>query len=369
MRVVTIAHHDPQPDRDRDLDRDRGALVILVAIMMVALLGIGALVIDIGALLVERRELQNGADAAALAVAQDCAGPGCVNATSTATLYARLNARDDRALVETLCGQAPGIASCPAGYVPPPGTNGASGWVRAVTRTETFDGGDQVRFVLAPIMNSLTGATVRSSAVAAWGPTGSAGTLPFTFSECEFQRMIPEGAEFPVGTVTVYSKAQGRANQAPLVPDCEPRSAPGGTVEGNFGWLSVSGTDCSVDLIVGDTIQARGDPGNDNLLNKAPCSEAMVQNQTVLLPLFNQAEGVGNNVVYTISGFAAFTVTAYRLSGSAWPTGFTCPPPPGTTGAGRNLRCFQGQFIRTVTGGGEFSDGSDFGARAVKMAG
>ena len=47
--------------------------------MLVALIGVGALVIDVGRLYVERRDLQNGADAAALAVAQDCAAGDCLD--------------------------------------------------------------------------------------------------------------------------------------------------------------------------------------------------------------------------------------------------------------------------------------------------
>ena len=42
----------------------------MIAILMVPLLGMGALVIDVAALVQERRELQNGADSAALAVAK-----------------------------------------------------------------------------------------------------------------------------------------------------------------------------------------------------------------------------------------------------------------------------------------------------------
>ena len=53
--------------------------------MLVVLIGVGALVIDSGALYAERRQLQNGADAAALAVAQDCADGHCGRATAART--------------------------------------------------------------------------------------------------------------------------------------------------------------------------------------------------------------------------------------------------------------------------------------------
>ena len=53
-------------------DDERGASAVLVAILLVPLLGFAAIALDVGALYVERGQLQNGADAAALAIAQDC---------------------------------------------------------------------------------------------------------------------------------------------------------------------------------------------------------------------------------------------------------------------------------------------------------
>jgi Flp pilus assembly protein TadG len=56
---------------------DHGAILVMVALMLTALLGVGAIVLDLGKLYVEKRELQNGADAAVLAVAQDSRRAGC----------------------------------------------------------------------------------------------------------------------------------------------------------------------------------------------------------------------------------------------------------------------------------------------------
>ena len=64
---------------------ERGAVLPMVAVLTVAMVGMAALVIDVGALLDERRQLQNGADAAALGVAQliasSCPDGPCVPAT------------------------------------------------------------------------------------------------------------------------------------------------------------------------------------------------------------------------------------------------------------------------------------------------
>ena len=50
---------------------ERGAVLVFVAVGLVMLLGFTAFTVDFGRIYSERRELQNGADAAALAVAQD----------------------------------------------------------------------------------------------------------------------------------------------------------------------------------------------------------------------------------------------------------------------------------------------------------
>jgi Flp pilus assembly protein TadG len=56
---------------------EQGAVAIIVAIMLVVLMGAVALAVDVGGLYLKRRELVNGADAAALSAARTCArGPG-----------------------------------------------------------------------------------------------------------------------------------------------------------------------------------------------------------------------------------------------------------------------------------------------------
>ena len=54
-------------------ENERGVIAPLAAILMVALLGFGALAVDVGAMYSEKAQLQNGADSAALAIAQTCA--------------------------------------------------------------------------------------------------------------------------------------------------------------------------------------------------------------------------------------------------------------------------------------------------------
>jgi len=60
-------------------ERDDGAVAIVVAIMLVVFLAAVALAVDVGGLYLRRRELVNGADAAALSAARTCARMGHSN--------------------------------------------------------------------------------------------------------------------------------------------------------------------------------------------------------------------------------------------------------------------------------------------------
>src|SRR6476620_4978697 len=56
----------------RGRDPERGATGVLVAVMMLVLIGAGALAVDVGQIYAERAQLQNAADAGAMAAAMQC---------------------------------------------------------------------------------------------------------------------------------------------------------------------------------------------------------------------------------------------------------------------------------------------------------
>jgi Flp pilus assembly protein TadG len=68
---------------------ERGQILAVVALALVALLGIAAFAIDVGYAYYAKRQLQSATDAAALAGAQDL--PNAVTAVATATSYAAAN--------------------------------------------------------------------------------------------------------------------------------------------------------------------------------------------------------------------------------------------------------------------------------------
>ena len=61
--------------RQRHDVRQRGAVAVLVALILVVLLGAAGIVLDLGRLFVAKTELQNAADACALAAARELATP------------------------------------------------------------------------------------------------------------------------------------------------------------------------------------------------------------------------------------------------------------------------------------------------------
>jgi Flp pilus assembly protein TadG len=344
---------------DRSPEGDDGVILVWVAMMLVALVGMGALVIDIGALYVERRELQNGADAAALAVAQDCAEGDCGSGGGAvqAQKYADLNANDGVSAVDpsTPCGVGPGLAACGTGA--PSGAAGASGWVRVDTSTMDLDGGNEVSFLLAPVISSLTGKTVTASAVAAWGPMGGGAVVPLVFSLCEWEAM---GGDLDAGTFPTDTQAITFHGTNASSVDC-PIGPSGLDLPGGFG--RVIAPDCEADLTAGEWADV--DTGA-NLA--ADCDVQSWQNAEVVIAIFDATNGkTGANGAYHIAGFVGFKVVGYRIVASRGGGGVqkfgSCTPDKPSD----QYLC--GQFKRVSKNGGDFGTGPDFGARIIKMVG
>ncbi len=149
---------------------ERGAIVAITALLIIALLGMLALVVDVGSLFYRRVVLQNAADAAALAGALSCEqGEGAPEAVIQAGIYAVQDA---------------GGASVAAGYP----TFNPSCDAPAGTITVMVTESEQLAF--APVIGADS-ATVRTMATAAWGGAGAAENIAplilsaYRLSNCE----------------------------------------------------------------------------------------------------------------------------------------------------------------------------------------
>jgi Flp pilus assembly protein TadG len=337
----------------RAVSNERGAVAITVALLMVVLVGFAALAIDVSALYQERRTLQNGADAAALAVAKDCAGPGCGASRVTANKYADLNADDGNSNVDMPCGTAPGLIACTDRPVVPADT---VGYVQVTTSTyEVTSPGNptEVNFNFAPVFDLVApgdheGRTMRATAVAAWGPPRSATTLPIALSFCEFDRLAGD-LEPPFTESMVYFRTLPRSDT-----DCgfDPSGA---YIPGGFGWLR-EGPDCELTIEVGDWV--RGVTGA-RVPDCVDDDMTALQNKTVLVPIFDDTRGVGHGGEYRVFGFAAFHIVGYRFPGNAYNLG-PCAP--------LGIGCMRGHFTGFSTTGTVFG-GPNMGVNIIKLVG
>ena len=359
MRALTRRIHD-----------ERGASAVVVALVIVLLFGFTALALDVAALVQERRELQNGADAAALAVAKDCAaGTSCGGYLTTADTYADANADDTQSNVDEVCGVGPGLTGCAD---PPTLPTGALGYVRATTSTNEVSSPDnpsQVNYRFAPVLSdAFVGKTMHGQAVAAWGSPGSASVLPLTMSECEFDLATSDGTTYatPVAGNPPYSgnfrviKFHSGNNQAQAA-DCAAQAGQDTDgdqrLPGGFGWLQTT-ADCQVEVDAGGWYHET--PGSAAPGSSTGCDPSLFLNKVVLIPVFDDVNGLGgNNGGYHLEGFAAFYITGFRLSGGAWTVNPPCSPP---------ADCIGGYFVKHVAVGEEFG-GPPMGAVIVKMVG
>lgn len=303
---------------------ERGAMVFFLAVFSVVIVGMAALVIDVGSLLDEKRQLQNGADAGALAVAHSCAEGACKPAL--AGPLANSNSKDGESTVK------------PSEVV----VTGKD--VKVTTRTSTA-GTSILPYSFGQILSGVEGKELSASATARWAPLGRAIVLRLAVSACDVDRLL--GSTTPQ-TIMFHS----------TVPGCDKNS--GHDTSGAFGWLDddrpPSGSRCELTVTAGQTASA--DPGASG---PTDCLDPYFPTD-ILLPVFDDVRGVvgtGQNATYLIKGFARFHLVGYRFPGSASAT----PPCKG------NDSCIRGYFVRYVTSAEAttFGVGANFGVSTVQL--
>ncbi len=310
---------------------ERGITLVFISLSLVVLIGMVAFAVDTAALFQEKRELQNGADAAAIAIAEDCAlnAQPCTQAQAEATAesFADANAGDLKSAVEEVV------------------LDTANRTVKVVTRTETASGGTIFRPFFARVLG-FTGTTVHADASAAWGFLKSKITMPLIISYCEWERETANGADYPTpippppdtptglgglhgineptgtpawqGAAPVLLKFHSGTNSADDCAAVAGQDTDGdGRLSGGFGWiLDDDGTwDCLVPLEKGD--QAPVDPGASPTTG---CSASELKNlifqKEVQIPWFIDSNDLGGvNGWYKVHDFVGFYVTGYNFGG------------------------------------------------------
>jgi Flp pilus assembly protein TadG len=162
---------------------ERGATIVIVVIVMVAVVGMLALVIDVGGLVTMKRRVVTATDSAALAAAQSfarsegglCGTPGGNGAAlSSANAFAHDNV-----------GTASNVAFTPD----------------CDEKSVDVQYGAHVDFIFAKILGA-TGDTVPAASTAIWGPVGRAKPAPIMVFESQLADCgIPDNVPAPGTTI------------------------------------------------------------------------------------------------------------------------------------------------------------------------
>ncbi|MEV8508550.1 pilus assembly protein TadG-related protein [Actinoplanes sp. NPDC051475] len=368
MRRLTV--------RRRPARGDDGAIAATVALLLGVgvLLGVAAVVVDVGRLYAEREQLQSGADAAAWAIGEGCATTpaGCADQASTAGRYADGNAADAAATVTAICGTGPGLPPCPAAAENRTGCLGVVPQTvpYAEVRVETRlpDGTTVLPPVFARTLSGgYDGTSVGACARVAWGPPKVAEGFGVTFSLCEWQELTGNGTTFwpspAVGVPPAAAERVIRLKGPAGVSTC-PAGPSGWDRPGGFGWLDDPSASCAV------TVEADGTFGGNtgNSVSK-PCKDAMEgaleAHSVVLIPVYDTVRSQGARTTYHLTGFASFVLTGYAQSGFSAPSWLS-----GRRLCGGSERCLYGYFVRGLvrTTGAEIG-GPDLGAAIVNLVG
>ena len=358
--------------RDLIARDERGAVAVLVAILLGGgvLLGMGALVVDVGQLYQERAELQNGADAAAVGVAKSCALGACNPAA--AVTYADGNASaltGGTAGVSLVCG-AGTLGGCPASTgamtdcpPPPAGAN----FVDVSTSTRTASGSTLLPPVFARTVlgnGSYRGTTVRACAQAEWGAPSAATTVAVTMPACEWDQATQQGTLFPPSPPSqpLASADQVLTLNAGNGTGCgaEP---PGADGPGTFAWVAHPRGNCTVPI-------SGNFQGRTRTSVSFSCQQILQnsqQNHTpITVPVYVSVNG---GPTYTLRGFADFVVTGYHLLSR---DGFTIDAPdwlnPLNNCQGTSY-CLNGYFTQGVIPFTGSLGGTNLGVSVINLTG
>lgn len=343
-----IIHYLERGRERHRVHNERGAVAVITALTLVVLLGFAALAIDVGMMYEERAQLQNGADAAALAVAQSCIEATIV--CSAGALDAAEDIADDFARANTRDGLSD-VASL---------TFPSTTSVRV--RTQASDGKagvGKLALSVAPLLG-VEDATISAAATVSWGSPGTGpATMPIVVSLCQATEGIKTPNVQMVLDITGKTDFQGCNYQNNSVP-------------GGFSWFrQYDKAECGEELAIGKEVEevVFSDPGNDF---PKTCDDVLAGlkdksiGDTLLLPVYDFSDGGGKNAIYRLAGWVAFKVEGWHFKGGG----------SGPDRAYNNSKCGQdcrgliGKFVRYAEIDDDYTDDGpgNFGASVVTLS-
>jgi Flp pilus assembly protein TadG len=387
----------------RRLTDEDGATAVIVAILLVALVGMTAFVVDIGDVMWERRMLQTSAEAAALAVAIDCAQGDCQDFDTTARDYADQNNRRG-ARVTSIVGRD--------GVSPP---TPADGQVTVLARTGTREAEGRLRQWFSAVLGQNEGLATGASATAVWGTTKIVDSeLPLVVSICDWERYT--GLDFPpteeeIATLPTVAQltdpdhpknSHGSYFGATLTPpmashptgfsppitihDSDPEGADicttapgfsskdGAKYPGGFGWIDPSKGTCNFEIRQDEAGNQFADAkGGLGKVGKACLPPNL--GKAVVIPIFVAFYGNVGNGEYEILTPAAFYLTGYaNVPGLTDTAGadVACDnkkdSPYFADKKGGAPTCITGHFVQKIEAGGTIIADPNAGVSSVRLS-
>ena len=366
----------PRTHRAGAYPRQKGAMLITLSLFFITLTGLAALAFDLGHLLIVRNELQNAADAAALAGANclnktsNSAGTDCTSTPSstlnwsTASLRANaaiaLNQSDGTALVNaTVTTGYKNLAGTPAGLQTstpnPVGLYDKPAVMVSLSRSGGSNGGAPgmlltAMFNVAPVPISATAVAVISSP----GRVAPNSLIPVVINKCLFDQYwdsatnSPKLAKLANATdpngvpQTIGQPWELRIGSSYHYPNCESgqwTSFDDLNVNGEIELTKLIKNGNPTPLAIGDSIwvmpgtMARG---YEDLQDRHPTPPGA----NVTLIVVNRPNGLAEKGATSIVGFAGFRITAIE---------------------GRSGKYIQGHFIEGAVAGGSSGIGPYYG--------
>ncbi len=352
-----------------------------------------ALVIDLGVARLERRQLQNGAEAASVRAAQDCAvngttGHTCGDLAPLIALASLNSAHGSETVTATgLCGQgAANLTPCGTGTLQDcPTTPTQSQWAQVTTSTWWAGSPFLPQFFSQSLMGPRT---ITACAQAAWGPPSELlATAPFAIGQSCWQAQNTDEGYPPNPPYTVTTEPTSYEVALVLGTDSSPQHACSVTAAGTggFGWLdsTATATDlCTLDLQYGQVSQSTGAS-----LSNAACQAKMAAmvnatevsnnkwtpayfNRITYIPLYDTSTSSGGtNASYHITGFAAFYMTGFQAPS----LGKQAAPRVAANDCSSSSVCVYGWFVRASIIGASTSIGgsnqTNYGLSVVSPVG
>ena len=287
------------------LTEDRGVILPMLALALVAMLAVAGLVIDGGQAYSQRRQMQNAADAAAMA---GTAALDDVRFTvPAAAVWTKVQSEVTRVAMNTngaeqvlqcsiIDATGASLGSCSQqSAVQHPSAVGVQVQVED-TRSTTF----------AQVVGISTLSAQADAAAAVQPIVGARAPWAVCSSGQKYDFLTPE---FKVDPVKAAALGEIVIQGSQVYKDDDACAAKKG---GGGGAASFKGPIDQEILKVGENIVAESDPGN-NLPSgweayKTTCSVAPKTNDCILLPVAYRVEGVGTNAKVYLADFAFFRV-------------------------------------------------------------